>query len=62
MQVSLPILSEFNRINLASITPEIIKKLQVFWWFQGEQKLINLLKFVYYRKWNLETIPNQKRR
>ena len=30
---------------LTSILTEIIRKLTVFSWFQGEQKLLNLLKF-----------------
>ena len=34
-----------NANQLTSIPPEIIRKPLVFWWFQGEQKLINSLKF-----------------
>ena len=50
-------LSELN-----STPPEIIRKLTVFWWFQGEEKLIHSLKFAHrseiwrwYLRWKSKT-------
>ena len=44
--------------EMTFILPEIIIKPMVFLWFQGEQKLINLLKLAQYLKRNFETIAN----
>ena len=35
-QISFLILNKFKRINWISISPEIIRKLTLFWWFQVE--------------------------
>ena len=43
IQILLLMSSEMKQINLSSIPPGIVRKLQVFWWFQGEQKLTSLL-------------------
>ena len=45
IQILLLMSSEMKQINLSSIPPGIVRKLQVFWWFQGEQKLTSLLEF-----------------
>ena len=57
LQISLLIKTEFKRMNSLIFPTEIITKPMVFWWFQGEQKLINLLYFTYNKKRNLEMNP-----
>ena len=44
-QISLLILSEFMRIHQLLFPLKSLKKPLVFWWFQGEYKSINSLKF-----------------
>ena len=46
---------EANYITFVS--PEIIRKPMVFWWFRGEENFINLLKFAYYQKWHFGDDP-----